>query len=48
VAFIVAALVVLGFAWLGSEAARATFPGDNGRIAFERGGLICTFPSPAG
>jgi Tol biopolymer transport system component len=38
--FLLVALAFATLAWLGSETAHATLPGENGRIAFERGGLI--------
>jgi Tol biopolymer transport system component len=38
--FLLVALAFATLVWLGSETAHATFPGENGRIAFERGGLM--------
>jgi hypothetical protein len=37
---LLAAFALVALAWLGSDAAQAAFPGENGRIAFERDGDI--------
>jgi hypothetical protein len=39
-ALLLAALALLALAWLGPSTAQATFPGENGKIAFERDGAI--------